>query len=305
MAHYPTRGHGLARVASELRRDDRVDALLAALGGERTLWQLVQGPGAVRALAAVWVLEAARAIQWRDAPTGASAQAPRVEILVKAQGQARERPRSRRAARGPAAPGTPAPAAAEALVRNILERFEHLEGLDHYALLGIDRGADSADVKRAYLTAAKTYHPDVIARAGLDGETRVRANKVFAAIGKAYATLSDPQRRRQYDLGLGSGAERDAERLATAEGLYRKGEVLLRQGNFRGAVEFLEPAVELWPEEAEYQSALGWALYKKLPSEPERARTHLEAAATLDPSDQSVIFRLGVVMRSLGTQAAR
>ena len=72
------------------------------------------------------------------------------------------------------------------------------------------------------------------------------------------------------------------------------------QGNFRGAMEFLEPAVDVWPEECAYQSALGWALYKKAPTEPERARKHLELAAQLAPDDGVNLYRLSVVLRDLG-----
>ena len=78
---------------------------------------------------------------------------------------------------------------------------------------------------------------------------------------------SDGARYDEERRGGGSGI--DANRLANAENFYRKGEILMRQGNFRGAFEFLKPAVELWPDECAYQSALGWTYYKKTPSEPE------------------------------------
>jgi tetratricopeptide (TPR) repeat protein len=113
--------------------------------------------------------------------------------------------------------------------------------------------------------------------------------------------ISDPAKRREYDAQLGNeDAALDADRLANAETLYRKGEFLLRQGNFKGALDFLRPAVNLWPDDGTYQSAVGWALYKKMPSEPEPARTHLERAAELEPDDGVVFFRLSVVLRALG-----
>ena len=85
----------------------------------------------------------------------------------------------------------------------------------------------------------------------------------FALISKAYAVLSNPHQRAEYDAAQSSDeGPIDTERLANAESLYRKGEILLRRGNFKAAVEFLRPAVELWPDEAEYCSALGWALYQ-------------------------------------------
>ena len=152
----------------------------------------------------------------------------------------------------------------------------------------------------AYHRAAKSYHPDALARAGLDAETRGRAGRIFTEIGKAYATLTDAERRREYDASLENDRESlDADRLANAETNYRKGEILLRQGNFRGAVDYLRAAVDLWPEEAAYQSALGWALFKKTPSEPEAAREHLEHAVEIDARDEVALSRLATVRRAL------
>jgi Flp pilus assembly protein TadD len=76
--------------------------------------------------------------------------------------------------------------------------------------------------------------------------------------------------------------------------------VLLRSGNFAGAIEFLRPAVELWPDESDYCSALGWALYRKMPSEPVLARQQLERAVELAPQSATAIHRLSIVIRSVG-----
>lgn len=210
------------------------------------------------------------------------------------------------ARQGDARPRTPA--AVETLRAQIEARYAQLDAAqqsDHYATLEVPESADAEQIRRAYLIAAKTYHPDALARLGLDEAVREKASHVFAQIGKAHGVLADPESRRQYDSTLAEHAtDIDAERLAQAETLYRKAEVLMRQGNFRGAMEFLEPAVEIWPEESAYQSALGWALYKKPPSEPERAREHLDAAARLDPNDGVNLFRLSVVLRDLGDDAA-
>ena len=92
----------------------------------------------------------------------------------------------------------------------------------------------------------------------------------------------------------------DTRVLAQAETFYRKGEILIGMGDFRGALEYLEPAVELWPDECEYQSALGWALYKQPQPDIERSREHLERAEKLDSSQAETQFRLGVVLRACG-----
>ena len=93
--------------------------------------------------------------------------------------------------------------------------------------------------------AAKTYHPDALSRMGLDDDTREMANAVFAEIGKAHAVLSDFEQRRDYDARLETDStDIDANLLAQAETLFLKAEVMIKAGNFKGALEFAEPAAE-------------------------------------------------------------
>ncbi len=305
MELYPERVDRADRVASKLHSDEVVRTLLAELDGTRSLWRVVQSARTPRGLAALWVLDAAGAIRYRDAakPDAESEElpTPEIEIITTV-----ERATSGARAGARRDPAKQAPSAAEVQAtadvrREIGDKHARLGELDCYELLGLDPACDAAAIKRAYYLAAKSYHPDTLARSGLEAEARAQANRVFAEISKAHATLSDPERRRQYDEERGGQASSiDANRLANAEHLYRKGEILMRQGNFRGAFEFLKPAAELWPDECAYQSALGWTYYKKTPSEAELARTHLERALAIDPEDGVTLFRLGVVLRALG-----
>jgi molecular chaperone DnaJ len=64
--------------------------------------------------------------------------------------------------------------------------------MDFYILLGLERAATVADIKRAYRRLARKYHPDI--NPG-DGMAAAR----FRQITQAYETLSDPERRRRYD----------------------------------------------------------------------------------------------------------
>jgi tetratricopeptide (TPR) repeat protein len=308
MELYPALAERGARVASKLRSDESVRTLLEALDGTRSLWKVMQAANTPRGLAGLWVLDAASALAYHDRPKPEAqleeAALPEIEIVTEAQAEP-PRPRAKAAPAAPASAPTPADAAATAKLRQeIADKHARLSELDYYQLLDLQNGCDVADVKRAYHLAAKIYHPDTLARSGLDQETRAHANRVFGEISKAHATLSDPERRRRYDDERRGEGAIDANRLANAESLYRKGEVLMRQGNFRGAFDFLKPAVELWPDECAYQSALGWTYYKKAPSEPELARQHLERALALDPDDGVTLFRLGVVLRALGQSDA-
>ncbi|MDT8335615.1 MAG: DnaJ domain-containing protein, partial [Desulfurivibrionaceae bacterium] len=64
--------------------------------------------------------------------------------------------------------------------------------MDYYEILGVDRNADQAAIKKAYRKLALKYHPD-----------KTKGDKAseekFKEISEAYAVLSDPQKRKQYD----------------------------------------------------------------------------------------------------------
>jgi molecular chaperone DnaJ len=65
--------------------------------------------------------------------------------------------------------------------------------LDPYELLGVDRDADDATIKKAYRKLAREYHPDV--------NPDPVAQERFKEVSHAYEILSDPQKRAAYDRG--------------------------------------------------------------------------------------------------------
>lgn len=77
---------------------------------------------------------------------------------------------------------------------------------DYYETLGVSKDASDEEIKRSFRRLAKQYHPDVNKEPGAEAK--------FKEIGEAYAILSDPNKRKQYDQygsaafengGMGSG----------------------------------------------------------------------------------------------------
>jgi DnaJ homolog subfamily C member 3 len=69
---------------------------------------------------------------------------------------------------------------------------------DYYKILGVDRNADERQIKKAYRSATKVYHPD---KAHAQGISKEDAEKKMAAINEAYEVLSDPELKQRFDGG--------------------------------------------------------------------------------------------------------
>ena len=63
---------------------------------------------------------------------------------------------------------------------------------DYYEVLGVDKGADEATLKKAYRTLAKKYHPDM-------NPDNAEAEAKFKEVNEAYEVLSDSEKRAKYD----------------------------------------------------------------------------------------------------------
>lgn len=82
------------------------------------------------------------------------------------------------------------------------------DSADYYDVLGVPRDADADAIKRAFRQLARKHHPDV-------NPDDPDATDRFKQIGEAYAVLSDPQKRAQYDrygrVGEGAGIGQDVD----------------------------------------------------------------------------------------------
>lgn len=74
---------------------------------------------------------------------------------------------------------------------------------DFYAVLGVSKDASAQEIKKAYRTKARKFHPD-------HHPDDPKAEEMFKEIGEAYSVLNDPEQRQQYDAirAMGSGGAR-------------------------------------------------------------------------------------------------
>ena len=81
---------------------------------------------------------------------------------------------------------------------------------DYYEILGVKRTASDDEIKRSYRKLAMKYHPD-------KNPNKKEAEERFKEINEAYAVLSDPEKRKQYNA---FGKERFHQRF-TQEDIFR------------------------------------------------------------------------------------
>jgi curved DNA-binding protein len=82
---------------------------------------------------------------------------------------------------------------------------------DYYKILGIEKAAATDDIKKAYRKLALKYHPD------RNPSDKKKAEEQFKKISEAYAVLSDPEKRQQYDR---FGSEQFTEKFSQ-EDIFR------------------------------------------------------------------------------------
>ena len=136
--------------------------------------------------------------------------------------------------------------------------------IDYYEVLRAWPTASESAIKKAYFSLAKVYHPDVASKAA--GEERDTSID-FKLINEAYAVLSDPAKRREFDEKLrqkrGPKAEKAAKPAAdrrSAHLAYEQARTAMKHNRFDKAAVLLKSAIKYDESNAAYFSWYGYAL---------------------------------------------
>lgn len=199
-----------------------------------------------------------------------------------------------------------APNAAHDERRRVIEtRAAELDGLDHYALLGIEPDASRGEVEQAYLAAVKTFHPDRIPEPLAD--LHDAASRIFVRLTDARATLLDAAKRTKYDASLANGgslaadAEQDeVARVIEASMSFQKAEILLKRGDVAGAEKLAQLAASGDPQSSDHLALLGWLRAMTAGAGPlAEGLALLDRAIAANPdSDRALCFRGALLKRA-------
>jgi len=175
---------------------------------------------------------------------------------------------------------------------------------NYFEILGVQENTPPAKTKQIYFKFAKKFHPD--ARPDLfKGEVKEKVEELFTKISEAYNVISDPETRSNFikeKKSSVSKADMDkASRAIEAEMEFQKAEILMKRNSWAPAEDLLERAVQLQPDEPEYQMYLTWARYKgKGSAEAPRARDAIKKVLASSPNNADANYFLGIIAKSEG-----
>ena len=186
-------------------------------------------------------------------------------------------------------------------------------------MLGVPQDVSRDQVKSAFLSLAKVFHPD---RLPLSiPYMSQKMTSVFEAIREAYEVLYDDARRKAYQQTLQTqqvlpkqtaqtaaaiassspGARAAGRPDSSPDDLYKMGEVFFRKRDFNTASDHYERAYSLDPKPL-YLSARAWAIYMDPARKAEmaKAKQMMADAVRIDPNCDRAHYQLGVIARVEG-----
>lgn len=195
-----------------------------------------------------------------------------------------------------------APVEAAISLEDYLERTQN--ALNYYRLFDVAPDAPVPEIKQAYFTLAKRFHPDLFHKE-IDDEKHRRIQNAFTIIAQAYETLKNENLRTVYDYKMrkqlaetekseaadAAKNQDSSKQTEQAKTDYERGFSLLMDGDYETAIPFLARAAHLVQTEARYRACYGKALAAD-GKQKHKAEAELQAALRLEPENADIRLML-------------
>ncbi len=168
--------------------------------------------------------------------------------------------------------------------------------LDHYALLGVARDATETEIRERFRALARGAHPDRAPR-----EKKAEAEAHFQELTEAVNVLTNPQRRKSYDMDrsmLASSVAAGGDGDSVFLNYMNQGLAAFQQKQYAEAAGNFALAVHRNPRDGKAQHYLGLASARS--GDLRSAVTALETAMKLDPQNVRIYKDAGSVMKQAG-----
>lgn len=187
--------------------------------------------------------------------------------------------------------------------RNLLEKIRNQ---NYFLQLGVSIDSDDATVRRVYQDKAKHFHPDAMNQSD-PLELRQLHSEIFMLLKNAYENLEKEIGRRNYLKTLQAGHSTmmaEGNRILDAETNYQRGMIYIKKRRWNEALPFIEEAMRLNPDEAEYAVQAGVVKMNLRDGDRaklfEEAKKHFIRASEIDFRSGEAYYRLGTLYKLSG-----
>ena len=202
------------------------------------------------------------------------------------------------AAKGAGARTAPASRGGAEVAEELAQLKRKQRKQNHFEVLGLSTKATTADSREAFVELAKRYHPDKLG--GASAELQALASEVFARISQAHEVLSNPEQLRNYldQLSKGSSSKESkaaVTKILSAEQQFQKAEDLVKRRQYSDAIDALNWALKLDPQEGEFYALMAWARFLQNPEDASvrrEAQEQIQKATSLAPNSPSGYYYL-------------
>ncbi|GMR23401.1 MAG: hypothetical protein BMS9Abin37_1826 [Acidobacteriota bacterium] len=212
-------------------------------------------------------------------------------------------------------PSTVSTAGGRRVQEDIEEKLRSLSTGTYYDWLEVHRSAAPKELKKAFTTLIKKYHPDRHQPEIVEAVGR-KLEAILTKVTQAQETLCDAQSRKRYDNSLRTEAPKGeatakssippkpAPRPPTssenmAERYFREAKKYFAQRDFHETVKLMEEAVRINASKVRYQCLLAQALSRN-PKWRRNAEEHFKKALGLDPFDTESLVGLAELYEAVG-----
>jgi curved DNA-binding protein CbpA len=180
-----------------------------------------------------------------------------------------------------------------------------IDRMDYFAMLAVSKTASPQEVRDAYLTMAKQWHPDRLPAQLMP--MREFADVIFHHLTKAKDALSDEQKRKDYIKSVQAGggtpeSARQVNAIVEAAMALQRAEVFLKRHDWPGALELAEGAAELNPEDGDAMAMQAWCRFQIQRGKPpfDEILSLIDGAIERNEKSEKAHFYKGMILKRKG-----